>query len=337
MKQRESELIFYLRRASSRLFPYSVVKILLFFYEKYKRIRMPEKKCSFGELYPDRTFYVIRFYPPGTGYLALYVYILGYMKYAYENGWIPVIDLKHYQNMYNDFNESGMGEDIWGWFFEQPWDQIHNRRYSLEEVYKSKNVILSCGSENFHDASLESTVVEWQREMAKLVPFTQGMQKHVDREYERIKKIKFESKVIGIGVRETDLQKHVAGHAIQMSKEDGVKKYNECKKKWYTNTDSVTAFINAEEQASIAYMVKEIPNAIFTNTKRVDNYKGGNAAYTNREEGPRIKLQDYLTNMYLLSKCDSLIGSMNNGIYVAYLWSDGKLDHFEKVDLGRYK
>lgn len=337
MAIKESKTMGKIREATIRIFPMPVLAFMLIFWKRYKKFRMPEKRYSFGDLYPDRIFYVIRLYPPASGYLSNYVYVLGYMKYAYDNGWIPIIDMKNYQNMYNDYADDVGGQDIWGWFFEQPWDNIHRRRYTLEEVYKSKNVILSCGSEDFYDASFKEDIVEWQRCMMKKVPFKPDMEKHVKEELEKAIGYRQNNKVMGIAIRETDLKRHYAGHAIQMTKSDAVKLYYELKKEWYSNSSDVVAFVNAEEEKSMEYIKKEIPGVLCMNNRRVEKYTGGNAAYASKNIDSRQKLKDYLTNMYILSKCDSLIGTLNNGFYVAYLWSDGNLAHFKKVDLGTYK
>lgn len=56
-----------------------------------------------------------------------------HIGYAERNNYIPVVDFKNYEVQYT----IQKGEDAWKVFFEQ----ISN--YTLNEVYKSKNVILS--------------------------------------------------------------------------------------------------------------------------------------------------------------------------------------------------
>ena len=89
---------------------------------------------TFGSSNEDKTFYVIR---PRTnsveGLMALLFYVMQHIGYAEKNNYIPVVDFKNYEVQYT----IQKGEDAWKVFFEQI------SKYTLNEVYKSKNVILS--------------------------------------------------------------------------------------------------------------------------------------------------------------------------------------------------
>ena len=115
------------------LFP---VKWINKFYLFYNRIFYPElveRKMSFGEKNEDKIFYVIRPRKNSVeGLMALLFYVIQQIGYAEKNNYIPVVDFKNYKTQYNIADENA-----WECFFEQ----ISN--YSLEEVYQSKNVVLS--------------------------------------------------------------------------------------------------------------------------------------------------------------------------------------------------
>ena len=64
--------------------------------------------------------------------MALLFYVIQQIGYAEKNNYIPVVDFKNYKTQYNIADENA-----WECFFEQ----ISN--YSLDEVYQSKNVVLS--------------------------------------------------------------------------------------------------------------------------------------------------------------------------------------------------
>ena len=102
--------------------PEWVFKASMAVWEAYKNLTMPEQKKSFGNKNPDKTFFVIRLYPPAAGFLADYNYVLGYMKYAYDNGWIPVVDMQNYQTLYNEDHPIHGTTNVWEYFFEQPID-----------------------------------------------------------------------------------------------------------------------------------------------------------------------------------------------------------------------
>lgn len=333
-KQKENNIMSLLRQKSAIIFPAPIVNTLSRCYTKYKRFRMPEKKVSFGDLYPDRTFYLIRLYPPGTGFLANYIYILGYMHYAYKKGWIPVIDMKNYQTLYSDDGKT----DLWGSFFEQPPDK-YGHRYSLKEVYHSKNVVLSCGSEDFYDISFDNNPIsclKWQREMASLVPFNSEMLVIANKMYSRTVGNQ-DCPVIGIPFRGTDYNRHVAGHSKQLNPKVAFQFYEHYIKLWYPDNIKIAVYCNSEESSTINEAKQYFSNLLYSDTKRIELYdKKQNVADSIKEDSLSM-LRDYLANMYVLSKCDSMIGTMNNGLYTSFIWSMGKYSHFKLIDLGKHK
>lgn len=336
MKQRPLQLIKKLikepRLYAAKLLPGRMLEAMLPVWEFYKKAKMPEERRSFGSLNPDLTFYVIRLYPPGGGYLSNYLFVLGYMRYAYEKGWVPVVDMKHYQTQYSDPEKK---ENVWEWFFEQPLanDSSDGKRYTLDEVYRSKNVILSNGTEAFHSNAMDSKeTLRWQREMMKRVPFNKTMSEHMEQVFREIFPDRDHIRVIGVPVRGTDLKSRVKGHPIQVSAREAARIALEKADAW--GMDSV--FVNAEEEQDLDAFCATVPNARYTKTVRIRSYEGGSPAYANRTLTQFEALRDYLTNMYLISKCDALIGTMNNGFYTAYLWSDGHYENCLRIDKGTY-
>ncbi len=65
--------------------------------------------------------------------MALLFYVIQHIGYAEKNNYVPVVDFKNYKVQYTIQKE----EDTWEVFFKQI------SKYTLNEVYKSKNVILS--------------------------------------------------------------------------------------------------------------------------------------------------------------------------------------------------
>ena len=66
------------------------------------------------------------------------------MEYADTKGWIPVVDLMNYENMYTTKKPIHGTMNVWEHYFLQP--ETDGKRYTLEEVYSSKNVVLSDGT-----------------------------------------------------------------------------------------------------------------------------------------------------------------------------------------------
>ena len=89
-----------------------------------------------GNLNPDKVFYVIRRYP-GTGIFSNLAYVINHLQIANRMGFIPVVDMQNYPTVYNEKKKIFGTHNSWEYYFEK----VSN--YSLEEVYKSKNIIMT--------------------------------------------------------------------------------------------------------------------------------------------------------------------------------------------------
>lgn len=101
-----------------------------------------EQKMSYGDLNPGVTFYVIRCKEAEQGLFNLWIEVARKVIYAISQNYIPVVDLGINPNFVKNRNCIMDGENVWNNFFRQP-----QTEYSIEEVYKSQNVILSYGND----------------------------------------------------------------------------------------------------------------------------------------------------------------------------------------------
>lgn len=100
------------------------------------RFRSRERREAFGELNPDRTIYIIRFRREKLGLMALYLNVLLRIKEASDRGMVPVVDLQNYPNTY-------LEQDLLHRVNSREHYFRHPSRFSLEEAYRSANVVLS--------------------------------------------------------------------------------------------------------------------------------------------------------------------------------------------------
>jgi len=96
-----------------------------------------EKKVQFGDKNPDVTFLVFRStcQTKNNGFMNFYNSVVEMYYYAKEQGYELVVDLKNYYTLYSGIDRVGE-KNVWEEFYQQP------SGYSLDEVYKSKHVIL---------------------------------------------------------------------------------------------------------------------------------------------------------------------------------------------------
>ena len=109
------------------------------------------------------TYYIIRRMNENTDLADMYLMVMGHVWYALSKGWLPVVDMQNYPNLYLSPEKLGK-ENSWEYYFEQPF------RVGLEQAYKEENVVLSDGDcvKPYPDSSMnllqkkDETFIEWQ-------------------------------------------------------------------------------------------------------------------------------------------------------------------------------
>ena len=148
--------------------------------------------------------------------------------------------------------------------------------------------------------------------------------------------------MIGVPIRGTEQRtKKVFGHPIPATPQEILDEVNKCSVVWGKEIDDrkIGLFIKAEEEEAIEYVTERFENVFYTDARRIKNYHS-NIAASNidfSENSEYKSLLEYITQIYLISKCDAIIGSFNNGLYCSYLWSYGKDIKFDLIDKGRYE
>ena len=94
------------------------------------------KLKTFGNKDKSKIFYIIK-RNKGSGFCSNFAFVLNHLKLADEHNFIPIIDMKNFKTIYNENSGSLKNKNSWNYYFKQ----VTN--YSLEEVYKSRNVIIS--------------------------------------------------------------------------------------------------------------------------------------------------------------------------------------------------
>ena len=93
---------------------------------------------SFGKLNKKKIFYVIQRYK-GGGIFSNLNYVIHHLKIANDLGCIPIIDMKNFPTKYNEINKIKNTFNSWEYFF------YPINRWKLEDIYKSKFVIIADG------------------------------------------------------------------------------------------------------------------------------------------------------------------------------------------------
>ncbi len=146
-----------------------------------QKMHKEETHKSFGEKNPDKVFYIVKRDLEREGLMSYANNFLGHIVYASEQGWIPVVDMQNYRNTYLEEADFGK-KNAWEFFFKQP------TKYSLEEAYQSKNVVISNGQPSpFRLVDEDGDLLEeWHENWQEYIHFADEAQKIMDREFRRI-------------------------------------------------------------------------------------------------------------------------------------------------------
>lgn len=302
-----------------------------------------EKRISFGMLNPDKTFYVIRsidnknrFYiGPTNNLLANYFYVLSHLVYAQKKGWIPVIDMLNY-HVYNSLPYPVNGTmNAWEYFWQQP------SQFALDEVYQSKNVILS--KQNWfseydmgYDAKKykDTEIVKTLHKLSETIPLNLNVKAYIDGKRKEIFGNK--KKILGVAFRfGGHSKKHfdkASGHPVQPDIDEMIKLTRKYLEKW--SMDYV--FFTSDTIESVELFRKIFKNKlIYMQRNRFsENLKIGEKNNIYNITNIYNTSLDYLTEMILLSECDSLMGSINSGFRYAVVKNNLKYRNIKILDYG---
>lgn len=204
------------------------------------------KELSFGNLNKDKTFYVIK-RTPGTGMFSNITFILNHLKICKMFDLIPIIDMENFHTIYNEKNNVRNEKNAWNYYFK------NLNRFTLNEVYKSKNVLIT-NNKFFHFFSYN---IDKDIEISKLLRDKIVINKYLQRFYLKILK-KFDNRIIlGIHFRGTSY-KRSAGHPLPATKKQ---MYNIIK--GILNKNNIDKiFLVTEEKDYLDFFIKKFQDKV---------------------------------------------------------------------------
>lgn len=221
----------------------------------------------------------------------------------------------------------------WEYFWKQPSD------YTLDEVYRSKNVILSTmniGQFGYiPNCAMTPPFNNYARKIAKqcpkysnLIPFNEYTESHVNQIYNEL--FPKDGKILGVVIRGSSYgtkKTQFSSHPTQLPIKDVIKEVYKCLEAW----EYQYVFFMNEVQELVDIMKGEFGDKLIVLPRMRDSLNrktDGSELNPMYEDGNRFKTNlDYITEVALLSKCDSLIGSMSSGTRTAIMWNNEKYEH----------
>lgn len=301
------------------------------------RSKEREKKVSYGAENPGKTFFVIRRNAPNAGLYSFVLTNLGWIRYAVEKGYIPVVDMQSFYNTYLTKDQVGK-RNAWEFFFQQPCG------YSLKDIQRSRHVILSSinSPKEAPHTGLEKNpeeLAEWRHMADCYLHFVPEIEDQIQR---RKKELFDGHRVLGVLCRGTDyVGQRPPEHPVQPSAEQVIQKAEEMREKMHCDQ----IYLATEDMEVYRKFHRFFGESLCVNEeKRYENIGTQNLNEFVDEENSRAsdpamahyqKGFDYAVTIGLLAQCQGFVGGRASGSYGALLQEK----HYEEVflfDLGLY-
>jgi uncharacterized protein YfkK (UPF0435 family) len=299
-------------------------------YDFFFHHRELQKRVSYGKINPDKTFFVVRPRIDGIeGLMSLFMSAMENVYYAEQKGYIPVIDFQNYYTQY--YVE---GKNIWNYYFTQP------SKYPIEEIRKSKNIILSGiahrNYELFNQSFNPNDLRKLHDFIFSKIDFAPEVYRLVEQELIGINL----KNTLGLYLRGTDyIQLKPSGHPVQPTVEQAIIKVDELIAKY--RVDKI--FLVTEDERIYFEINKRYNNKciIASFDSFISNYSGKD--YLSKDKRANfggLSSQErgliYLCKLVILSKCGYLIGGNTMGSWAACAFSEGEYIEQYIFDLGKY-
>ena len=299
---------------------------------KKRNMKFQEQKKSFGSLNPNITFYVIRRRPPGWGFFSNVMHVLQGLVYAEENYYTPVVDMENYWLYENSEVQPINGSyNVWCYFFEQV------SEFSLDEVYKSNNVILSSGDKILGDKHwFTDKSFGYIFDKNHLSRISEVFHKYVRLNdvtltYVKSKKIEINwspKDTLGVFVRGTNYNR-VDSSAPPTPTIDF---FSDNLNNLLSSSGSKRLFVSTED-FNYFNALNSTYGSILLPSLRLEEFENGEqwekTQKLNFDGGIRPRFIDtlnYLTEIFLLSECSNFIGNRSNGSVISLI---ANAKHFE--------
>lgn len=225
------------------------------------------------------------------------------------------------------------GENIWEWFFRQPYEQINVSNMQVSE--SAENIVQAFPT--FDEIYKNRSIELWGKVYEDFFVLNKDAKLYIDNEVRQIIEGK---RVLGVLCRGTDYTDcKPKGHPIQPEIESVLNLVEEKKKEL-----GYEYIYLATEDGRIDKMFKErFSSEILTNKRMYyDNIFGGNKlqwiqdVHFERKDDDYWKGLEYLSSVVILSKCNALIAGNCGGSQAAVFLNKGKYEYTHIFNCGIY-
>jgi hypothetical protein len=293
-------------RPISRLIPKDIRKLII----KYILNRLLNTQdflsASYGEINQDKVILIIGGH--NAGLYSIIHNVVGYLIYAKQKGYIPVIDYKNNKTFYHDKSYDG---NLWEEYFLQP------SYVSLDDAYLSKNVLhtpLSFSHEYYPSSGLH--VLENKKKTMEIheifkdnIKYNKNTADYIEEAYRDITG----KNLLGIYLRGTDYN-YAKGHAIQPNLQMIYEKIDYFFSK-YKEIEGL--YVSTEEEETLDNLIEKYGDLVYYQIRpRVINFQEGQITPSFSFDGVSSKIKigkEYLADIEVLSRLKFFLSGLSNG------------------------
>lgn len=272
---------------------------------------------KFGNKNKNKIFYVIQ-RKVGGGLFSNILFVLNHLAICNKLKLTPVVDMHNFEGFYNEKNKVNNTLNSWEYYFNQ------TSKVKLENVYKSKNVIITSNSTfknyKFRAFKKHKDILNAYK---KYIRINNNILKEVDKIYKKLKINKFNT--VGLHWRGTD-HKFLPNHPQPPSRKQIFNKLDKALK----NKNRKNIFLVTEDPDYLEIMKQKYgKRLIFLNSFRsikssdFSNFKRKNHRYKVGKES--------LIEVLILSKLNYLVCSESNISDFAKFMSNDKNFFIDRI------
>lgn len=284
----------------------------------YTNFKWRERKLSYGHENKEKRFYVVRRAYAKVGLFSLVLTNLGYIKYALEQGYTPVVDMRNYGQYYQGSNMKT--QNMWEYYFKQPCG------YSVEDISKSKSVVIGNGIISGEikypndDLAYDDEKLAYWKAVAKGYLIVKD---EIVKEADALAKDMFwGSRILGVLARGTDyINARPLNHPVQPMPEQLMEKIDEVlieKKcdKIYLATEDKIFFEKFKDRYGDKIVAMDVERHATKGNENINDLR------RQQKKDDYTMAREYLINILLLSKCNCLVAGNTSGSLGALLLNE---------------
>lgn len=293
-------------------------------YKKHKFNHLNLEYRRYGNKNVRKFFYVIK-REPGAGFFSNLNFVIHHLLICDDLKMIPVIDMQNYQTFYNCKNKINNTLNSWNYYFKSV------SKYSLEEVYSSKNVII-CDNKTSANSlfSYKNYISEFKylngfqfldnrhkKILKKYIKINEDIVSEAEKICRKFKK----KKVLGVCFRGSD-QKKSPYHPYAPTEKQIVYGTELLLKKYNFNQ----IYLCTEDNDYLNFYKKKYNNVLFNpNSIRTTDKKD---LFDGNEKNRRYKIgRGNLVDMLVLSRTNFLLFATSNIPYAAVFFANHKIPY----------